>query len=39
MRGDGIKVKMEEKMEITFKRKNNGIRRATFRKTDLKPRE
>jgi hypothetical protein len=39
MRGDGIKVKMEEKMVIALKRKNKGIRRATFRKTDLKHRE
>jgi hypothetical protein len=36
MRGDGIKVKMEVKMEITRKGKNNGVRRATFCEKDEK---
>jgi hypothetical protein len=39
MRGEGITVKMETKIEITRKRKNNGIRRTTFRKKDEKSRE
>jgi len=39
LRGDGIKVKMEAKMEITRKGKNNGIRPATFCKKDVKRRD
>jgi hypothetical protein len=39
MKEDEIKVKMEAKMEITRKRKNNGVKRATFRKKDEKCRE
>jgi len=39
MNGGGIKVKMEAKIEITRKRKNNGIKWKTFRKKDLKRRE
>jgi hypothetical protein len=39
MREEGITVKMEAKMKITRKRKNNGIRRKTICKKDEKRRE